>query len=502
MPLWGYAARKCRQPLSTGARFRGQPPTSPQLAPRLSVGDWHMRRKTKTISTALSVLTVTLVALQTAHAQRAATLHRDSEPPPMILRTPETIVASFVKTESQLREALNQHTFKRDVVLQTIGPNGEVTGEYIRNSQFLFDDKGNRIERVTYHPPSTIREMRITKEDIQDLAGAQLLGIDIAESAKYQLTYAGDDSLAGKRVYRLLVEPAVKPNPDRMRERFFRGTVWINAVTFQIVKIRGVVEPQGKQRFPTFETWREPVTSTLSFPTRTEADDVLHFPNRDVNYRIRVRYYDYKLFASTVSVKEIDAPEQPETCVTNHNAPPVNAYYWPPDTNVKVYFKRGMFTAAQRTTLLAAMKTWSDSATDTGAGITFSHAGEIDELATCRSCLTVTRREVNKNDRRHYAFFNPLQQSSDGLLVSAWIDFDFATTNPQALQGFMVHELGHGMGLWDCTTCKKNKTIMNGFPGINNDNGLVAPSACDLEVVRQVYQLQRRVDQNRRVVKK
>ena len=89
-----------------------------------------------------------------------------------------------------------------------------------------------------------------------------------------------------------------------------------------------------------------------------------------------------------------------------------------------------------------------------------------------------------------------------GLLLSAWIDFDSATTKPQALQGFMAHELGHGMGLWDCTSCKKNKTIMNGFPGINNDNGLVAPSACDLEVVQQVYQLQRRVDKNIRTVKK
>jgi hypothetical protein len=445
-----------------------------------------MRRLTKNICTGLAIATLLLTTSRLVNAQ---------EPPPlMVLRTPETIVASFIKTESELREALKQHTFKRDVVLQTIGPNGEVTGQYIRNSQFLFDDKGNRIERVTYHPPSTIREMRITKEDIQDLAGAQLLGIDILDSAKYQLTYDGEDFLAGKRLYRLLVQPAVNPNPYRMSERFFRGSLWIDAVSFQMVKARGTVEPQGKQRFPTFETWREPVTSTFAFPTRTEVDDVLHFPNRDVNYRIRVKYYDYKLFASTVKVKEIDEPGT--ECVTNRSAPPVNAYYWPPDTNVKVYFKRSMFTADQRTKLLAAMTTWSDSATNTGAGITFSYSGEIDELATCQGCLTVTRREVHKNDRKHYAFFNPLKQTSDGLLLSAWIDFDFATTNPQALQGFMAHELGHGMGLWDCTSCKKNKTIMNGFPGINNDNGLVAPSACDLEVVRQVYQLQRRVDKN------
>jgi hypothetical protein len=221
---------------------------------------------------------------------------------------PQMIIDSFLQTESRLRAALTQHTFKRDVVLQTIGRKGQVTGEYLRNSEFLFDDNGNRIERVTYHPPSTIREMRITKEDIQDLAGAQLLGIDIAEAGKYHFNYRGEEFLDGKRVYVLSVEPATKPNPHRMRERYFRGSVWIDAASFQILKVRGTVEPQGKQRFPLFETWREPAGATFAFPSRTEADDVLRFPNRDVHYRIRVRYYDYKLFASTVSVKELDQP--------------------------------------------------------------------------------------------------------------------------------------------------------------------------------------------------
>ena len=194
-----------------------------------------------------------------------------------------------------------------------------------------------------------------------------------------------------------------------------------------------------------------------------------------------------------LAVSVARAQEKAEACVAHDNAPPVSAYYWPPDTEVKVYFTREMFTDAQRQTLFAAMKTWSDSAAVTGAGIKFTYAGETSGLLSCQGCLTVTRRNVYKLDQKHYAFFNPLKQDGDGLLVSAWIDFDFATTNPQALQGFMTHELGHGMGLWDCTTCKKKKTIMNGFPGINKDNGLMTPSTCDLEVVRQVYEQQRRV---------
>ena len=249
-----------------------------------------------------------VASLQTSQSELAvARISIDTEPPPMPM-SPAGIIAAFVAAEARARDAMNQHTFKRDVVLQTIGQDGQVTGEYVRNSQFLFDDKGNRIERVLFHPPSTIREMRITKEDIQDLAGAQLLGIDITETGKYRLSYAGSDRIDSREVFVIDVAPAQTPDPQRMKERFFVGRVWVDANSFQIVRVRGKVEPQGKQRFPVFETRREPVGASLVFPTRTEADDTLRFPNRDVHYRIRVRYYDYKRFAGKLTITEIDEP--------------------------------------------------------------------------------------------------------------------------------------------------------------------------------------------------
>jgi hypothetical protein len=198
----------------------------------------------------------------------------------------------------------------------------------------------------------------------------------------------------------------------------------------------------------------------------------------------------------TIAVSGANAQRRSVACVKNYDAPPINSYYWPPDTEVKVYLWRGMFTAEQRATLLAAMESWTASASSAGAGVKFVLAGEVNRMVDCQGCLTVKRRDVHGSDPKHYAFFTPLRQDSDGLLISAWIDFDFATTNPQALQGFMAHELGHGLGLWDCTTCKKKKTIMNGFPGINRDNGLLSASECDVEVVKEVYQLQRRVSNN------
>ncbi len=182
-----------------------------------------MSLQAQTVIKSISVLFLVLSSLSLALAQQPSSSSTrpsfDMEmEPPVMLRTPARILAAFVKSETRVREALNQHTFKRDVVLQTIGPEGQITGEYIRNSQFIFDDTGNRIERVTYHPPSTIREMRITREDIQDLAGAQLLGIDIVESTKYLLSYNGQEMLEGRRSYALLEGTVFsRPRLDRCR---------------------------------------------------------------------------------------------------------------------------------------------------------------------------------------------------------------------------------------------------------------------------------------------
>ncbi len=259
--------------------------------------------KLSTIVFILIALSMPTLAQQGSHAVPLVPVN--TEPPP-VPHVPSMILSGFISTENRTREALNQHTFKRDVLLQTIGANGEVTGQYVRNSQFLFDDKGNRIERVLYHPPSTIREMRITKEDIQDLAGAQLLGYDIVEAAKYELSFAGPEIINSRNLLAIDVRPARQPNPHRMRERFFVGRVWIDPVNLQIVKVSGTVEPQGKQRFPRFQTWREVSSGSVLLPTRTEADDILHFPGRDVHYRISVRYYDYKRFASAVNVTDLN----------------------------------------------------------------------------------------------------------------------------------------------------------------------------------------------------
>jgi hypothetical protein len=223
---------------------------------------------------------------------------------------PAFVIKNFIDSEKKFRETLIQFSFKRDVVLQTIGPAGELTGEYIRNSIFVLDDSGRRVEQVVYHPRPTMTEMKITKEDIQDLAGSQLFGLETenlsAADVSYNFSFVREESLNGRAAYVLTVRPKQEPNPHQMRERFFVGQVWIDAATFQTIKLRGITEPHGKQRFPIFETVRGLMIEDQVFPSQTTADDTLHFSDRDIRYRIRVRYYDFKRFASRLSIVEVN----------------------------------------------------------------------------------------------------------------------------------------------------------------------------------------------------
>lgn len=233
-------------------------------------------------------------------------LFNDAPPPPPLRPTSASVIKNFITRETQFREALLQFSFKRDVVLQTIALNGAVTGEYIRRSVFVLDDRGQRIERVLYHPKSTIREMQITKEDVQDLAGSQLFGLELDELSSYNFSHLGEEVLDGRTVEVIAVNPKQKPDPQHMRARFFVGRIWIDAETFQTVKLEGITEPHGKQRFPAFQTRRDLKIESLLFPSSTSADDVLHFTEKDVHYRIDVKYYDFKRFASRVKIVEVE----------------------------------------------------------------------------------------------------------------------------------------------------------------------------------------------------
>jgi len=221
----------------------------------------------------------------------------------------DKVIRAFTAKETEFRHALAMYAFQRDALIQTIGIAGEVTGEYHRTSRFVFDDHDQRFEKITYFPAPTLTEVTFTQEDLEDLGGVEPFALEASKIGQYNFTYVGKEHIDELDTYVFDVAPKIVPKKES--ERFFQGRVWVDQEDLQIVKVRGKGVPEGKQRFPVFETWRQQIDGRYWFPTYTRADDVLNFPNGDsVHIRMVVRYDDYKKFRSKVKVTDVENGEE------------------------------------------------------------------------------------------------------------------------------------------------------------------------------------------------
>jgi hypothetical protein len=226
----------------------------------------------------------------------------------------DKIIRAFTAKETEFRRALNAYSFTRDADIQTLGMGGQITGEYHRTSQFVFSDAGERFEHITFFPQPTLTEISFTNEDLEDLGGVQPFALEASKINLYNFTYVGKEKIDELNTYVFDVAPKVMPKKES--DRMFEGRVWVDDQDLQIVKVRGKGVPQIKQRFPTFETYREQIDGKYWFPTYSYADDNLVFKDGEtVHIKMKVRYTDYKRFKGTVHVIEEgepgDVPPQP-----------------------------------------------------------------------------------------------------------------------------------------------------------------------------------------------
>jgi muconolactone delta-isomerase len=222
----------------------------------------------------------------------------------------DRIIRAFTAKESEFRQALNNYAFQRDAVIQTVGMGGQISGEYRRTSIFTFDDQGTRFEKITFFPMPTLVTLQVTQEDLEDLGGIQPFALESSKFNLYKFTYVGRERIDELNTYVFDVNPKIMPTSKKPGDRMFQGRIWVDDRDLQIVKVRGKGVPEGKQRFPTFETYREHIDGRYWFPTYTYADEELVFSDGTViHFRMRVRYTDYKRFRSEVKVTEVEEGE-------------------------------------------------------------------------------------------------------------------------------------------------------------------------------------------------
>jgi len=222
-----------------------------------------------------------------------------SQPQPPL--TVNEIIQKFAAKEKEFKLARAQYTYTQDVRVQTLDGN-TVDGEYHQVTDVLFDDKGHRIEQVTFAPQSTLERVVMTQSDYDDIRNRLPFVLTSDEIDKYQILYVGkqrEDEL-GTYVF------DIAPKEIVHGERYFQGRIWVDDHDFQIVKTYGETVPQvhnakhpeKENLSPKFTTWREQIDGQYWFPTYTRADDTLHFAEDDVRMRYIVKYTNYKRYGA------------------------------------------------------------------------------------------------------------------------------------------------------------------------------------------------------------
>jgi hypothetical protein len=248
----------------------------------------------------LVLLPVLISAVALIIPALGAPSQNEATPPNM-----EDIIQRFAASESTNKLARNNYLFTQDVDLMTIGEAGSITGRYKRVSEIIYDDLGNRVEKITYFPPSTLSVLQITPEDLQDISGVQPFALTAEDLPKYKVDYVGKERIDELDTYVF----NVAPKKYIKGERYLEGKIWVDDHDLQIVKVAGKAVPEvDKQKFPHFETYRENIDGRFWFPTYTYADDVLEFKNNPVRLRMIIRYTNYKKFSTDIKVVDEDQP--------------------------------------------------------------------------------------------------------------------------------------------------------------------------------------------------
>jgi len=207
----------------------------------------------------------------------------------------DRIVSAFSAKETEFRNALVKYRFKRDAVVQTIGPGGQISGVYQRTSQLAFDPGGNRIEKILFFPIPTLTAIGISTDDLDDLGGVQPFALEASKAPLYNFKYVGKERIDELDLHVFEVSPKALPDPKKVKERLFQGRIWVDVQGNQIVKTRGKGLPEPKIRpFPAVEIYREEIDG-FWFPTYAYADEELLLSNgQTVRVRMRVRFSDFE----------------------------------------------------------------------------------------------------------------------------------------------------------------------------------------------------------------
>ena len=231
--------------------------------------------------------------------------------------TPQQIAEKLAAKEEVFREARNNYVYTQDITVQELDGT-TVSGEFRLVQEITYDDKGARMENVTFAPQNSLRQLSLTREDYEDFRNKMAFIMTTSDLPHYNLLYVGQQRQDEIDTY--VFDTA--PKTIEKGQRYFQGRIWVDNRDFQIVKSCGKTVPETLQTkkkknveenlSPKFVTYREQIDGQYWFPTYIRADDVLHFRTGDVHMREIIKLTNYKRFGSkTRIIYKGEAKEDP-----------------------------------------------------------------------------------------------------------------------------------------------------------------------------------------------
>jgi len=233
--------------------------------------------------------------------------------------TPLEIIQKFAAREEIFRQARNNYVYTQDITVQELDGN-TVSGEFRLVQEITYDDKGNRVENVTYAPQNSLRQLILSREDYEDFRTKMAFIMTTDDLPHYNLLYVGQQHLDEVDTYVF----DIAPKTIEKGQRYFQGRIWVESHDLQIVKSCGKTVPEAiantkknkniqENLSPKFVTYREQIDGQYWFPTYIKADDTLHFRFNDIHMREIIKLTNYKRFGSkTTIIYKGEAKEDPK----------------------------------------------------------------------------------------------------------------------------------------------------------------------------------------------
>jgi hypothetical protein len=246
--------------------------------------------------TALAIVAAVFLVMSAA-AQQGEDTYLDPSLPEGI--TVRDIIGRFAALEQTYKQAREQYTYRQVVRMQTLSETGFPDGEYDDTFDVTFDNQGERVTRQVSHPRDTLKRIRVTPEDIDDIRNRLPFILTTDEIPEYNIKYRGQQDTNSTHCYVFDISPKAMAED----KRYFEGRIWVDAKQYQIVKSSGKAIPDlynqnGENLFPSFTTYRELVDGKYWFPSYTKSDDYLHFSIETVHVIETVDYTNYKRFGA------------------------------------------------------------------------------------------------------------------------------------------------------------------------------------------------------------